>query len=243
MPESNEENLSNNNIIEIAGLTKKYGGMTALDNINLAIPKGHIIGLLGPNGAGKTTLIKVIAGLINDYNGSVLINGQRPGAYTKSIVSFLPDRTYLSSWMKVKDTVDVFNDFYKDFDRKKAVELITRLGIDPGAKVTKLSKGTYEKVQLVLVMSRAAQLYILDEPIGGVDPAARDVILDTILSNYSENSSVLLSTQIIQDVERVFDSVIFINQGKIILDAEVDTIREKNNKSIDELFREVFRCC
>lgn len=243
MPVNNEEQHSDDNIIEIAGLSKKYGGKTALDNINLAMPKGHIIGLLGPNGAGKTTLIKVIAGLINDYKGSVLINGQRPGAYTKSIVSFLPDKTYLSNWMKVNDTVDLFNDFYKDFDRVKATELIRRLGIDPDAKVTKLSKGTYEKVQLVLVMSRAAKLYILDEPIGGVDPAARDVILDTILSNYSEDSTVLLSTQIIQDVERVFDSVIFINQGKIILDAEVDTVREKNNKSIDELFREVFRCC
>lgn len=243
MPVTNETSQQNENIVEIAGLSKNYGSKTALDNINLALPKGHIIGLLGPNGAGKTTLIKVIAGLINDYKGSVLINGQRPGAYTKSIVSFLPDKTYLSNWMKVKDTVDLFNDFYKDFDRVKATELIRRLGIDPDAKVTKLSKGTYEKVQLVLVMSRAARLYILDEPIGGVDPAARDVILDTILSNYSEDSTVLLSTQIIQDVERVFDRVIFINQGKIILDAEVDTIREKNNKSIDELFREVFRCC
>jgi ABC-2 type transport system ATP-binding protein len=201
------------------------------------------VGLLGPNGAGKTTLIKIIAGIMSDYSGHVLIDGHAPGIYTKSVVSYLPDKTYLSSWMKVSDTVALFDDFYYNFDRVKANELLKRLGIDPKLKVSKLSKGTYEKVQLVLVMSRAAQLYVLDEPIGGVDPAARDVILDTILTNYSENSTVLLSTQLISDVERVFDSVIFLREGQIFLYDEVDVVREKYQKSIDQLFREVFRCC
>jgi ABC-2 type transport system ATP-binding protein len=231
------------NIIEISALNKRYEGKPALKDVTLSLPKGHIVGLLGPNGAGKTTLIKIIAGILGDYSGRVLINGHAPGEYTKSIVSYLPDKTYLSNWMKVSDTVDLFNDFYRDFDRVKASELLKRLGVDQKLKVTKLSKGTYEKVQLVLVMSRAAQIYVLDEPIGGVDPAARDVILDTILTNYSENSTVLLSTQLIQDVERVFDSVIFLREGQIVLNDEVDVVREKYKKSIDELFREVFRCC
>lgn len=230
------------NIIEITNLTKKYEGRIALSNISLAIPRGRIVGLLGPNGAGKTTLIKIITGILCSYSGKVLVDGHAPGKYTKSIVSYLPDKTYLSDWMKVSDTVALFDDFYYDFDRVKANELLKRLGVDTKLKVTKLSKGTYEKVQLVLVMSRAAQIYVLDEPIGGVDPAARDVILDTILTNYNENSTVLLSTQIIQDVERVFDSVIFLKNGEIVLNDEVETVREKHNKSVDELFREVFKC-
>lgn len=242
MDEIKETAAENSNILEVTSLTKSYFGKKALDNVDLTLPRGHIIGLLGPNGAGKTTMIKVITGLINDYKGKVLIDGHEPGSYTKSIVSFLPDKTYLSNWMKVSDTIDLFDDFYEDFDRVKAKELVKRLGIDIGNKVTKLSKGTYEKVQLILVMSRAAQLYVLDEPIGGVDPAAREVILNTILTNYSENSSVLLSTQIIQDVESVFDRVVFLKEGKIILNDDVDTIREKQKMSINEYFREVFRC-
>ena len=230
------------NIIEIHGLTKTYEGRIALSNVNLSIPSGRIVGLLGPNGAGKTTLIKIITGVLSGYSGQVLIDGHKPGVYTKSIVSYLPDKTYLSNWMRVSDTIDLFNDFYADFDRVKAAEMMKRLGIDPKLKVTKLSKGTYEKVQLVLVMSRAAKLYVLDEPIGGVDPAARDVILDTILKNYSENSTVLLSTQLISDVERIFDSVIFLKEGQIVLNEGVDTLREKYKQSVDELFREVFRC-
>nr|PZM89134.1 MAG: ABC transporter ATP-binding protein [[Clostridium] cellulosi] len=230
------------NIIEIHGLTKTYEGRIALSNVNLSIPSGRIVGLLGPNGAGKTTLIKIITGVLSGYSGQVLIDGHKPGVYTKSIVSYLPDKTYLSNWMRVSDTIDLFNDFYADFDRVKAAEMMKRLGIDPKLKVTKLSKGTYEKVQLVLVMSRAAKLYVLDEPIGGVDPAARDVILDTILKNYSENSTVLLSTQLISDVERIFDSVIFLKEGQIVLNEDVDTLREKYKQSVDELFREVFRC-
>ncbi|HEX2938086.1 MAG TPA: ABC transporter ATP-binding protein [Ruminiclostridium sp.] len=229
-------------IINCSNLFKRYEGKQALINVNLNIPTGRIVGLLGPNGAGKTTLIKIITGVLGGYSGQILIDGQRPGVYTKSIVSYLPDKTYLSNWMKVSDTIDLFHDFYSDFDRVKAVEMLKRLGVDTGLKVTKLSKGTYEKVQLVLVMSRAAKLYVLDEPIGGVDPAARDVILDTILRNYSENSTVLLSTQLIQDVERVFDNVIFLKDGQIVLNEDVDTVREKYKKSVNELFREVFRC-
>lgn len=240
--ENNEIINDTSNILEIQSLTKMYSKHVALHDVNLILPKGHIIGLLGPNGAGKTTLIKIITGLINNYTGKVLVNGHTPGVYTKSIVSFLPDKTYLSPWMKVRDTVDMFNDFYSDFDKVKALELLKRLNIDVNSKVTKLSKGTYEKVQLILVMSRDAKLYVLDEPIGGVDPAARDVILDTILTNYSEDSTVLLSTQIISDVESIFDSVIFLKEGNIVLYDEVDTIRLRENKSINEYFREVFRC-
>lgn len=230
------------NIIEISGLTKRYEGRPALQNVSFTLPKGRIVGLLGPNGAGKTTLIKIIAGVLKDYDGKVLIDGHEPGEYSKSIVSYMPDKTYLSNWMKVSDTVSLFSDFYSDFDRAKANELLQRFGIDQKMKITKLSKGNYEKVQLVLVMSRKAKLYVLDEPIGGVDPAARDVILDTILKNYNEDSTVIISTHLIQDVERVFDSVLFIREGQIVLNGEVDAIREKYKKSIDELFREVFRC-
>lgn len=230
------------NLLEINNLYKKYEGKVALDNISLSIPKGRIIGLLGPNGAGKTTLIKIITGVMQDYKGEVLIDNNKVGSYTKSIVSYLPDKTYLSPWMKVKDTIDLFSDFYKDFDRNKALELMKRLNIDIKQSVSKLSKGNYEKVQLVIVMSRSAKLYVLDEPLGGVDPAARDMIIDTILTNYSEESSVLLSTQLIQDIERAFDSVIILKDGKIHMNDEVDNLRIKYGKSIDDIFREVYRC-
>lgn len=230
------------NLVEVSALYKKYEGRAALDQISFAIPEGRIVGLLGPNGAGKTTLIKILAGLINDYRGQVLIDGHRPGPYTKALVSYLPDRTYLSGWMKVGDTLEMFADFYADFDADKAKELLRRLNIGLNLKVTKLSKGTYEKVQLVLVMSRSARLYVLDEPLGGVDPASRDLILDTIIRNYSERSSVLLSTQLIHDVERVFDNILVLNQGKIIIDDEVDRVRAQHGRSVDELFREVFKC-
>jgi ABC-2 type transport system ATP-binding protein len=231
------------NLLEITGLTKRYEGVPALENISLSLPRGRIIGLLGPNGAGKTTMIKIIAGVLSDYQGKVLINGQPVGVYTKSVVSYLPDKTYFSPWMKVSDTVDVFSDFYADFDKSKAREMLQRLNIGLGDRVTKLSKGTYEKVQLVIVMSRAAKLYLLDEPLGGIDPASRDVIIDTILKNYSENSMVLLSTHLIQDVERIFDDVVFLKDHRVFLSDGVDNVRAKNGKSIDELFREVYRCC
>jgi len=231
------------NLVEITNLTKKYEGKIVLDNISLTIPGGRIIGLLGPNGAGKTTLIKIIAGVMKDYKGKVLIDNHSPGVYTKSILSYLPDKTYLSPWMKVKDTVDLFTDFYSDFDKNKAIDLLKLLNIDINQNVTKLSKGNYEKVQLVIVMSRSAKLYVLDEPLGGVDPASRDIIIDTILTNYNENSSVLLSTQLVQDVERAFDSVIIIKDTKVFVNDEVDNVRAKFGKSIDELCREVFKCC
>ena len=230
------------NLVEISNLTKKYEGKIALDDISFSISQGRIVGLLGPNGAGKTTLIKILTGVLCDFQGSVIIDGQKPGAYTKSVVSYLPDKTYLSSWMKVSDTIDLFSDFYEDFDKFKAKELMKRLKIELDQKVTKLSKGTYEKVQLVIVMSRRAKLYVLDEPLGGVDPASRDVILDTILKNYNENSTVLLSTQLISDVERIFDSVIILKDGQVFINDEVDRVREKSGKSIDEFFREVFKC-
>jgi len=230
------------NLVEISNLTKKYEGKIALDDISFSIPQGKIVGLLGPNGAGKTTLIKILTGVLCDFQGSVIIDGQRPGAYTKSVVSYLPDKTYLSSWMKVSDTIDLFSDFYEDFDKFKAKELMKRLKIELDQKVTKLSKGTYEKVQLVIVMSRRAKLYVLGEPLGGVDPASRDVILDTILKNYNENSTVLLSTQLISDVERIFDSVIILKDGQVFINDDVDRVREKSGKSIDEFFREVFKC-
>ena len=230
------------NLVEITNLTKKYEGEIVLDNISLTIPKGRIIGLLGANGAGKTTIIKIITGVIKDYKGKILIDSHCPGKYTKSIVSYLPDKTYLSSWMKVKDILDLFTDFYIDFDKNKAIELLKLLNIDIKQNVTKLSKGNYEKVQLVIVMSRNAKLYVLDEPLGGVDPASRDMIIDTILTNYNDKSSVLLSTQLIQDVERAFDGIIILKDNKVFINDEVDNVRVKFGKSIDELCREVFKC-
>jgi ABC-2 type transport system ATP-binding protein len=231
------------NLVEVMGLTKKYEGKTAIDNISMVIPEGKIVGLLGPNGAGKTTIIKILTGVMQDYEGRITIDGSPIGIHTKSVVSYLPDRTYLSPWMKVKDTVDVFSDFYIDFDKNKAKELLQRLHISLDDRVTKLSKGTYEKVQLVIVMSRNAKLYVLDEPLGGIDPASRDVIIDTILTNYNEKSSVLLSTHLIQDVERVFDSVIILKDQQVFMSEDVDNVRAKYGKSVDELFREVFKCC
>ena len=230
------------NLVEITNLTKKYEGEIVLDNISLTIPEGRIIGLLGANGAGKTTIIKIITGVIKDYKGKILIDSHCPGKYTKSIVSYLPDKTYLSSWMKVKDILDLFTDFYIDFDKNKAIELLKLLNIDINQNVTKLSKGNYEKVQLVIVMSRNAKLYVLDEPLGGVDPASRDMIIDTILTNYNDKSSVLLSTQLIQDVERAFDGIIILKDNKVFINDEVDNVRVKFGKSIDELCREVFIC-
>ncbi|MFT9057723.1 MAG: ABC transporter ATP-binding protein [Ethanoligenens sp.] len=229
-------------LLEVSGLTKRYEGRLALDDISFSLPAGHIVGLLGPNGAGKTTLIKILTGVISDYTGQVRIGRFAPGMQSKSMVAYLPDKTYFSNWMKVSDTVDLFEDFYADFDKGRALELLKKLGIDKNMRVTKLSKGTYEKVQLVVVMSRKARLYVLDEPLGGVDPAARDVILDTILTNYCENSTVLLSTQLISDVERVFDSVVILKEGQIFLSDEVDAVRAKYGQSVNELFREVFKC-
>ena len=231
-----------NELLTCTGLIKQYGSKTALDNLNLTLPRGRIIGLLGPNGSGKTTLIKLINGLLSPSAGHIYINGVEPSPETKKVVSYLPERTYFNSWMKVRDILDFFCDFYTDFRRNRAEDMLQRLDIDPTARLSTMSKGTKEKVQLIMVMSRDADLYCLDEPIGGVDPAARDYILQTIISNYSENASVLISTHLISDIENVLDDVIFIQNGHIRLHTSVDAIQEQEGKSVDALFREVFRC-
>lgn len=231
-----------NAILECKTLTKQYGGLQALKSVDLTLERGKIIGLLGPNGSGKSTLIKLINGLLVPNSGELFINGNQPGPETKKIVSYLPERTYLPEWMKISDTIEFFEDFYSDFDKKKAYEMLQKLNLDPTRKMKTLSKGTKEKVQLILVMSRNADLYCLDEPIGGVDPAARDYILNTIITNYNENATVLISTHLISDIEQILDEVVFIKDGSITMHASVDDIRTKEGKSVDSLFREVFRC-
>lgn len=231
-----------NPILECKGITKKYAYLEALSGIDLTLEPGRIVGLLGPNGSGKSTLIKLINGILTPNAGTILVDGKPVGVDTKKIVSYLPERTYLNNWMKVCDIVDYFNDFYEDFDRNKAYEMLKRLNIDPSMRLRTLSKGTKEKVQLILVMSRNAKLYVLDEPIGGVDPAARDYILNTILSNYNETGTILISTHLISDIEQILDDVVLIKQGRIIQTSSVDDIRDKNGMSVDQLFREVFRC-
>ncbi|HHU71047.1 MAG TPA: ABC transporter ATP-binding protein [Clostridiales bacterium] len=231
-----------NTILECNQITKRYSSLTALTSVNLSLGRGKVIGLLGPNGSGKTTLIKIINGLLVPNEGTLLVNGQKPGPETKKIVSYLPDKSYLPDWMKVKDAINMYQDFYENFNKNKAYEMLKRLDLDPNRKLKSLSKGTKEKVQLILVMSRDADLYCLDEPIGGVDPAARDYILNTIITNYNENSTVLISTHLIADIENVLDEVIFIKEGHITLHNSVDEIRSQEGKSIDTLFREVFKC-
>lgn len=226
----------------IQGLTKVYGNTLAVNNLNLTIPKGKIIGLLGPNGSGKTTLIKMINGLLTPTAGSISINGMAPGPETKARIAYLPERTYLQSGMKVCDLVDFFEDFYDDFDKNRAFSMLSSLNIQPTAQLKTLSKGTKEKVQLILVMSRHADLFILDEPIAGVDPAARDYILNTIITNYNENASILLSTHLISDIENILDEVIFIRNGQVITHMPVDQIREEYGQSVDAYFRRVFAC-
>ena len=226
----------------VRGLIKFFPNCLALNNVDLTVPKGRIVGLLGPNGSGKSTLIKLANGLLTPTQGTILVDGKAPGIETKKIVSYLPERTYLTEWMTVQDMLDLFNDFYADFNMEKARDMLARLNIQTKSRIKTMSKGTKEKVQLILVMSREAQLYLLDEPIGGVDPAARDYILNTIIGNYNENATVLISTHLISDVEQILDDVIFINQGSVVLTSSVDDIREKQDKSVDALFREVFRC-
>ena len=228
-------------LLTCRNLTKNYGGLIALNNINLKVESGKIIGLLGPNGSGKTTLIKIINGLLTPTSGEVLINGNKPGIETKKQVAYLPDNSYLNSWMTVEQIVKMFSDFYADFRPQLAYEMLSRLGITPKAKLKTLSKGNKEKVCLILVMSRNALLYVLDEPIAGVDPATRDYVISTIINNYNPEASVIISTHLIADIEQVLDEVIFINNGNIILQKTVDEIREENHKSVDELFREEFK--
>ncbi len=233
---------NNDALLLINNVTKAYGKKVALQGANLSIKPGKIIGLLGPNGSGKSTLIKLINGLLTPSLGEVLILGNTPSDFTKTLVSYLPERTYLSDWMRVNDLLAFFCDFYADFDLNIAVNMLERLKIDTSTRLKTMSKGTKEKVQLILVMSRKARLYLLDEPIGGVDPAARDYILDTIITNYNPDASVIISTHLIYDIERVLDEVVFIHDGKILLHDSVDNIRETHGKSVDEYFREVFRC-
>jgi ABC-2 type transport system ATP-binding protein len=229
-------------ILECENLTKQYGSVIALDQMNLKLESGKIVGLLGPNGSGKTTLIKIANRLLQPTSGELRIAGCRPNEATKAIVSYLPDRSYLPEWMKVTELLEFYQDFYSDFDRAKAQELLKILQIPDGMVMKKLSKGTKDKVQLILTMSRRAKVYLLDEPIAGVDPAARDYILRTIVSNYSEDALVLISTHLIADVESVLDEAVFLRQGKVILHKPIDTIREETGKSVDAYFREVFAC-
>ncbi|MEL7660244.1 ABC transporter ATP-binding protein [Acetobacterium wieringae] len=229
-------------ILSTKNLTKSYGKKTALSQINLEISRGRIIGLLGPNGSGKSTFIKIAAGLLVPTAGEIIIDGQPPGVDTKAKVSYLSERTYLNDWMRVSEIIAFFEDFYADFNRIKAENMLKDLNINPDDRLKTMSKGTKEKVQLILVMSRQAELYLLDEPIGGVDPAARDYILNTIITNYKEEASVIISTHLIADVEQILDDIIFINQGELALSSSVDEIRETHNKSVDGLFREVFKC-
>lgn len=230
------------NIAEFNDVYKKYGKKQVLEEFNLSIPKGKIVGLLGPNGSGKTTMIKLLNGLTQCDQGNILINGSKPSVKTKEIVSYLPDRNYLNEDMTVKELLKLFSDFYKDFDINKAKEMIKNLNLEENEKIKSMSKGTKEKVGLILVMSRNAKLYILDEPIGGVDPASRAYIIKTILKNFNEDSTLLIATHLINEIENICDEVIIISKGKILLKGNVDEIREEKGMSIDALFREEFKC-
>lgn len=229
-------------VLECRSLSKNYGSLQALSDVSFNVESGRIVGLLGPNGSGKTTFIKLVNGLLTPSSGTILINGMEPGVGTRKIVSFLPDRTSIPTWMTAAQLLDFFCDFYSDFRRDAAIQMLSRLNISEKQRIKQMSKGTREKVQLILTMSRSASLYLLDEPIGGVDPATRDYILSTIISNYNPEAAVIISTHLIADVERVLDDVIFINEGRIVLQSSTDAIREEKGISVDALFREVFKC-
>ncbi|NMA66459.1 MAG: ABC transporter ATP-binding protein [Clostridiaceae bacterium] len=229
-------------ILECNNLYKSFGKTHALNGINLKLNRGRIVGLLGPNGSGKTTLIKLANALLTPTKGEILIDNKKPGIETKKIISYLPEKTYLNEWMNVRQIIEFFTDFYDNFKPEKAYEMLKMLNINPKDQLKTMSKGTKEKVQLILVMSREAELYLLDEPIGGVDPAARDYILSTILNNYNEQATVVISTHLISDIEKVLDDVVFIKEGQVVLTSTVDDIRDEHGKSVDALFREVFKC-
>ena len=229
-------------LLKITNVTKKYHHFKALNNVSMTLESGKIIGLLGPNGSGKTTLIKIINGLLKDYEGEVLVDGKNVGIDSRKIISYLPDENYFQYWMYIKDVLSIFSDLYEDFDKENCLTLMNRFKLDKGMKIKEMSKGMKEKFQLSLVMSRKAKLYILDEPIAGVDPAAREVILDVILNNYEEDALVLISTHLISDLETIFDDVVFLKDGEIVLHQSTEDLRLERKQSIDEAFREVFRC-
>ena len=226
-------------IVKVDSLVKSYGKKTVLDGISFSLNEGEIVGLLGPNGSGKTTLIKILTGLIKDHKGDVLIDCAKPGVHTKEIVAFLPDKSYLPDWMKPTDAIEYFADFYKDFDKNKATEMMQRFGVDMNQRLKTMSKGQQEKVNLILVICRRAKVYILDEPLGGLDPASRSAILDFILENYSKDATVLLSTHLVNDVERVFNRVLMISGGSLVINTPIEEIR-KTGKSVEDVFKEVF---
>ncbi len=226
-------------IINVSSLKKSYGRKSVLEDINFEIKEGSIVGLLGPNGCGKTTLIKILTGLIKDYDGTVRIDNEEPGVHSKSITAFLPDKSCIPEWMKPRDAIKYFADFYEDFDQDKAAQMVVDFGLDPYQKIKTMSKGQQEKLNLILIMCRKARLYILDEPLGGLDPAARSSILDLIMKNYAKNATVLISTHLIGDVERIFDRVLMVSEGKLIVNSHVDEIREKG-KTVEDVFKEVF---
>ena len=229
------------NILKAEGLTKRYANKIALNSMNLTVPKGKILGLLGPNGSGKTTFLKIAAGLLTKSLGTIEIDGKEAGRETKAFVSYLPDKQFLYKWMKIKDAFNYYEDFFKDFDRKKALDLLEHMNLKPDMKVNTLSKGMTEKLLLTLCLSRNSKLYLLDEPLGGVDPVTREKILDAIIENYSSESSIIITTHLVSDIERLFDSAAFINDGHIILEGDAENLRNEKNMSIDEIYREVFK--
>lgn len=231
-----------NPILECKHLYKSFGKTNALNDVNLSINRGRIVGLLGPNGSGKTTVIKMANALLTPTKGEIFVDGKKPGIETKKIISYLPEKTYLNEWMRVHQIIELFTDFYDNFNPEKAYDMLKKLNINSDDRLKTMSKGTKEKVQLILVMSRDADLYLLDEPIGGVDPAARDYILSTILNNYNEQATIIISTHLISDIEKILDDIIFIKEGQVVLTSSVDEIRDKHEKSVDALFREVFKC-
>ena len=228
------------NIVEIRGLTKRYDRKEALRNIDLSIEKGKVVGILGPNGSGKTTLIKLLMGLLHPNKGEIKVDGESPGIHTKSVISYLPDRNALYGWMTVKDAIQMFQDFYQDFDLGKSEELLKFMKLDKDMKISNMSKGMKEKLNLALVLSRRAKVYILDEPIAGVDPVARDQILDAIIDNYKEDSAMIITTHLVRDMENIFDQVVFLGDGEIILSGEAENLREEKNMQIDDLYKEIF---
>lgn len=229
-------------MIELKNVSKRYKQTEALKNVSLSLKPGQIVGILGPNGSGKTTLIKILNGLLRDYSGEVLVENQSIGVHSKNLISYLPDQTYLANWMNGEKAIDLFKDMYSDFDENRMRDLLAKLKLDSKQSIKTMSKGMKEKFQLALVMSRKAKIYILDEPIGGVDPAARELILNTILDNYATDSLVIISTHIISEIEQIFDTVVFLKEGEIVLCDDVEEIRSTHNKSIDELFKEIFKC-